>query len=111
MPWKKVTFHNYFLAAFIMSVISILGIFLVKKFLPPVIPIFYGKPVGEDQLGTFWFFFIIPAVSILITTVNFLISMSAKDEFVKKVLAVSALVISLTGVITVIKIVLLVGFF
>jgi hypothetical protein len=71
----------------------------------------YGKPIGADQLGATFLILIIPGVSILITGINFLINKSIKDEFIKHVLAVSSLVISIIATIAVIKIISLVGFF
>lgn len=111
MLWKKVVFRNCFLIAFILAVLSTVGIALTKTFLPNIIPLFYGKPTGAEQLADFWLFFLIPGVSFLITTANLLISNSVKDDFVKKTLAVSALVISLMAATSVVKIILLVGFF
>lgn len=111
MWWKKVIFNNCFLASAILSVISAAGIIAVRTFLPPVIPMFYGKPTGAEQLGNYWLLFIIPGVSMLISAVNLFISVSIKDEFIKKILAVSSLTISLMATVTVVKIILLVGFF
>jgi hypothetical protein len=111
MWWKKIVFHNYFLVAAILSVLSVISITFSKIFLPDIIPLYYGKPTGVEQLSNFWFFFIIPSVSLLVTTVNVLISMSAKDEFIKKILAISSLAVSIMATIAVIKIIFLVGFF
>ncbi|MGA2910430.1 MAG: hypothetical protein ABSE04_01330 [Candidatus Microgenomates bacterium] len=109
--WKKIVFNNYFLAAFILNAISLLVPIVLRSFLPPVVPLFYGRPVGEGQLTTSLGLVIAPAVSILITIINLFLNLWTKDVFLKRVLAASALVISVVTVITVIKIVLLVGFF
>lgn len=111
MLWKKITFRNYFLAAVILDIVSIIGIFAVKQFLPPIVPLFYGRPSGASELAPSLFLLIIPGVSLLITIINYLISISTKDDFVKKILAVSALVLSTMLALTLVKIVLLVGFF
>jgi len=111
MPWKKVAFHNYYLAAAVLALISAAGIIFVKSFMPDIVPFYFGKPVGADQLLSYWFFLMIPGVSLAITVINFFIGMSAKDEFVKQILAVSTLVVSAMAAITVTKIILLVGFF
>lgn len=111
MWWKKVTFYNFFLAALILSVLSAAGILAVMTFLPPLIPLFYGKPTGTDQLAPSWFIFVIPSLSLFITFINIFINTSAKDDFIKKFLAVGSLVVSLMATLTVIKIILLVGFF
>ena len=111
MWWKKVDFRNYFLAAGILSVLSIVGSLIARSFLPPLIPIFYGKPTGAEQLAPAWFIFVIPGISILTTVTNLFINKSAEDEFIKKILAITSLVISLMAAITVVKIITLVGFF
>lgn len=111
MWWKKVIFKNYFLAAIIVSLVTIVGILAVKSFLPPLVPLFYGKPAGVEQLASTWMIIIVPAISVLITIINLFISTAVKDEFVQKIVAVSAFVISVMSGITVAKIVTLVGFF
>jgi hypothetical protein len=111
MWFKKVVFHNFFLAAGVISIIAAIGIIAAKKFLPPVVPLFFGKPSGEEQLASFWFLFLVPAVSILISGLNLFINVRAKELFTKKILAVSSLIISIMSAVTVFKIIILVGFF
>lgn len=111
MWWKKIVFRNYFLVAAVLAILSAIGIAGGKSFLPSVVPLFYGKPIGAEQLTGYWFFFTIPGMSFLITIINLLISSHVEDEFVKRILAVSSLIISLMAIISVIKIILLVGFF
>lgn len=111
MWWKKITFHNFFLAGGVLDILTIVGILAIKSYLPPVIPLYYGKPSGTGQLAATNFIFIIPAIAIFISLLNLFISSSTKDEFIKKILAVTSLIVSLMATITVTKIVLLVGFF
>lgn len=108
---KKVVFRNLFIIAGILSLITIAGILSIKSFLPPLLPVFYGKPSGAEQLASTYFIFLIPSVSILITALNLFINSSAKEVFIKKIVAIVSLVASLMAAITVFKIVLLVGFF
>jgi len=111
MEWKKIPFRNLFIVAGIISIISALSILLVKGFLPPVVPLFYGKPIGVEQLSVNLSLLLIPSVSIVITLVNILIGKSVGDDFLQKSLAVSSLLISFMSFLTVVKIILLVGFF
>lgn len=111
MWWKKVTFPNFFIACWALNFLTVVAILILKNFLPPVVPIFYGEPAGADQLAPAIFLLIIPAVSFLISGINVFINSSSKDDFIKKFLAASSLVISIMAVVTVIKIILLVGFF
>jgi hypothetical protein len=109
--WKKVPYRNYFLAAIIINVGIVLSLVFLKNLLPPLAPLFYGRPVGEAQLTKTFGLFIAPGVSLLITALNLCLSLWVKDDFLKKLLAISAMVISILTAITITKIVLLVGFF
>jgi hypothetical protein len=109
--WKKVAYRNYFLAAIVINAVTLLSIILLKSHLPPLAPLFYGKPVGEAQLTATLGLLIAPGVSFLITMFNLAIGLWVSDDFLKKLLAVSAIVISVLTAITITKIVFLVGFF
>lgn len=111
MNWKNITFYKYYLASIVLSIISTLGILISRGFLPPIVPLYYGRPIGSEQLTPNIFLFIIPAVSLLITTINIIISKSVNDEFTKKLLAISSLLISIMSAVTLVKIISLVGFF
>lgn len=111
MWWKKVTYHNYFLASATLSIATIIGILLAKGFLPPLVPLYYGRPSGAGQLAPTLFLLIIPGVSILLGSINLFLNMFIKDDLIQKVLAVGSFVISLMAGVTVVKIILLVGFF
>lgn len=109
--WKKVTYRNYFLAAIIISVVAAVSLLLIKSFLPPVVPLFYGRPSGEAELTMALGLFIAPGASLAVTFLNLLLSLWVKDDFLKKILAISSIVISALMAITIVKIVFLVGFF
>ena len=104
-------YRNYFLAAIIIDVVVLLLLLILKNFLPPLAPLFYGKPIGEAQLTTTFGLMIAPLVSILITVINLVLSLWLSDDFFRKLLAISAVVVSVLLTITILKIVLLVGFF
>ena len=108
--WKKVPYRNYFLAAIIINIVVALSLVLLKSVLPPLAPLFYGRPVGEAQLTKTLGLFIAPGASLLITILNLCLSLLVKDDFLKKLLAISAIVTSVLTAITIIKIILLVGF-
>ena len=111
MNWKNITFYKYYLASIISNLLSSLCILIIRGFLPPVVPLYYGQPIGSEQLAPNIFLFIIPATSLLITVINIIISKSVNDEFMKKLLAIASLVISLMSIVTLVKIIMLVGFF
>lgn len=109
--WRGAAFKGYYLAALILNLLSAAFLVLFKHILPPVVPLFYGKPIGEQQLAGSLGLLIIPGVAILITFINFFISLVTKDDFLKKILVTATLIISVLVTITLIKIVSLVGFF
>jgi hypothetical protein len=111
MWWKNTVFRSFFLAAIIINAGSIAAVFLFRSFLPPVVPLFYGRPDGAAQLVQPMLLLIAPGVSMLITILNLLLSTQSKDIFLKKLLAVTAFIVSFISLITIVKIVLLVGFF
>lgn len=84
-----------------------LSILLFSNFLPNKLPLFYSLPWGDNQLATPQQFFIIPAILILITLGNLIISwqLHLTQSFFKKVLLFSSLVNALILTITFIKIV------
>lgn len=104
-------YRNYFLAAIIINVGVLLSLVLLKNFLPPLAPLFYGRPMGEAQLTNTFGLLVAPGASLLITTINLLLSLWVEDDFLKKLLAVSTVVVSILTAITITKIILLVGFF
>lgn len=104
-------YRNYFLAAIVIDIIVVLLLIILRNFLPPLAPLFYGRPTGDAQLTKTFGLLIAPGASFLITAVNLLLSLWVKDVFFKKLLAISAVVISVLTTITIVKIVFLVGYF
>lgn len=104
-------FRNYFLAAIIINVGVFLSLMFLWNFLPPLAPLFYGRPVGEAQLTKTLGLFLAPGTSLLITVLNLSLSFWVKDSFFRKLLAVAAIVVAVLTAITIVKIIVLVGFF
>ena len=109
--WKKVPFRNYFLAAIVINLGVFLLLIILKNFLPPLVPLFYGRPTGAAQLTNTFGLVATPGASLLITAINIFLSFWVKDNFLKKLLAIAAIVVSILTAITIVKIILLVGFF
>lgn len=106
LPYKNYLFASFGLAAFTLGLVL-----LLQKRLPPEVPLFYGRAEGEAQLVSSWGL-VIPAVfSALVAAANSAIASFLKDDFTKKVLVVSALIVSLFSAITTFKIIFLVGSF
>ena len=105
-PSKKI-----FIISFLIGVLSILSALIAQSFLPPQVPLYYGLPVGEEQLSSSLSLVVPGIVSLLILVINFILVKITKDDFLKKVLAVVALIASFFAIITTFKIIFLVGSF
>ena len=111
MWWKRVPFHNYFFIATIINILSVAVVLAVQGFLPPIVPLFYGRPEGVAQLVKPLGLLIAPATSLLISAINLILNIWTSDIFLRKILAVTSLIFSIIGLITIVKISFLVGFF
>lgn len=110
MHIQKLPFKGYFYLAIGVDVLCSLLLALTRANLPPVTPLFYGLPVGNQQLVPSIGLLVAPAVALAITVINIILALYLKEVFLKKVLAVSSFFISLLSIVTVAKIILLVGF-
>lgn len=109
--WEETPFKFCVYASIGLSVIITASILLLRNFLPPELPLYYGKPVGEGQLTSVNGLLVIPGVILVITIVNMVIGTLFKDVFIKRVLIFSALFSAVLLAITFTKIILLIGFF
>lgn len=105
------TLKKYFTASLVISIASTFLALLAKPFLPPQIPLFYGLPESEEQLSLSLGLCLPGIFSLIILTLNFFLAKTVKDEFLKKTLAVAALIVSVFMIITTVKIIFLVGGF
>ena len=103
---KNYLFLSLGLAAFTLAMVLV-----SQKRLPPEVPLFYGRAEGEAQLVASWGLVIPSLFSVFVTSANLAIASILKDDFTKKVLVLSALVVALFSVVTTFKIMLLVGSF
>jgi hypothetical protein len=109
--WKDLPYKGCIYFSIALNIVSAVIIVILKGNLPPVVPLFYGLPIGAEQLAPTLELFLTPAAGLIITAINILISFISKDIFLKKLLIISGTFISLLLTITLIKIILLVGFF
>lgn len=91
-----------------LSLLITIAIFAIIAPLPDKLPLFYSLPWGEGQLATHQQFFILPAVIVLITFFNLIISRNLHPSqfFFKRILLFTPFIISLILVISFIKIIL-----
>ncbi len=113
MSWKNTPLKSFIFTSIAINLTTIIIIMVTIwiKILPPVVPLFYGLPTGANQIVKNWELLIAPLSALIITFINFFLTYITRDLYLKKTLIVSATFISALSIITIIKIVLLVGFF
>ncbi len=104
-------FKNYAVASLFVNILIILLVILAQRFLPPEVPLFYGLAEGEDQLAPRLFLLIPSLASLVVLTINSLISSRVEDTFIKKALILAAIGTTFFAAITTLKIMFLVGSF
>lgn len=101
--------RNLSLALISINLLAILLLTLARGILPPILPLYYGRPYGLEQLTTREGL-IIPSLAALVFCVtSIIISLRLQDQFLKKILFGAMLTATLLSLITTIKITLLVG--
>lgn len=109
--WKDLPFKGYLYASLVLIVFTLAVILIARNFLPPVVPLLYGRPEGAGQLVNSLGLLIAPAATFVIALINIILSGIIKQVFIQKVLIISTFLISVLTAITVLKIVFLVGMF
>jgi len=108
---ENIPLRYLFIISAVSSFVGIVGIIILKNNLPPEVPVFYGRSVGEERLGPTVYLIIPSLCSLFVTLVNFILSIFFRNQFLKKALAVTAVTTAIFSFITTVEIVLLVGSF
>ena len=108
---KNLPLKSALYLAFGLNLASIAAILSIKPWLPPIVPLFYGLPYGENQLVPVYGLLYVPGILLLITLINSAMAIYIKDQFFKKSLILTGAFVSVLGAVTIIKIIFLVGFF
>lgn len=105
--WFISLVHKFILILFILS----MGLLLWRwHMLPPMVPLWYSRPWGADQLTSPYWLLILPLASLLLYGINFLVSMYVMAEYLifTQMLFLSSLVVSLLSFVALMKILFLV---
>ncbi|MEK7526081.1 MAG: hypothetical protein AAB546_01220 [Patescibacteria group bacterium] len=113
---KKILNFNFaykktLISFLIINLLGILAVLIIQNKLPPVVPLLYGLPKGEDQLVPKIFLTVPFAVSEIITLINIILIKTLKESFSQKALLYITVAICSLSFITVLKISLLIGSF
>lgn len=96
-------------ASVILNIINIAVVLILKNKLPPEVPLFYGLAEGEEQLTTNSGLIFPGALSGGIVLINLALAAFSENSFLRQTLIVSGLGVSVLSLITVVKIIFLVG--
>jgi hypothetical protein len=107
----KLPFLNLIYLSILINVGVIIAVLFLGNFIPPKVPLFYGLPEGENQLGTGYQLIIPSMVSLLVILINISLASLLANDFLKRSLIIVSLIISLLSLITTLEIVFLVGNF
>ena len=106
---KKIPFKNTIFVLLFVNLLLIIFIVFAQRFLPPVVPLFYGQPQGREQLAKSIFLVIPPLIAIIIVAINTSIIFFTQNKFLQKVLLCLAIMTTILSTIADIKIIFLVG--
>lgn len=84
---------------------------LLRNNLPPVVPLMYGLPVGEEQLVPRLFLIAPSVISIILIVINILIAKFSGGSFIQKVLVGLTMAVTLLALVTTLKIFFLIASF
>jgi hypothetical protein len=102
----RIFFWSY-ASVFFMTILLLAGWGIFYQILPDKLPLFYSLPWGETQLVTKTQFVIVPALIVLITLINIIISwhLHHSQLVLKRIIYVTSSFISLLLLITSFKII------
>ena len=108
---KNIPLGKFLLFATGLNLLIIAVVFLLKSFLPPEIPLYYGLAEGQEQLASSISLIIPPIISLVIILVNTILTFAVQNNLLKSSLTVAAATTSVFSTATVLKIIFLVGSF
>lgn len=89
---------------FVVNVTMILTVFLFSRYLPPEVPLFFGKPSGASQLVSSSSLVIPPLLVIGLTAMCTGISQLLKDEFIDNMIVGILTVVTLLSTLAIVNI-------
>ncbi|OGM19406.1 hypothetical protein A2685_01980 [Candidatus Woesebacteria bacterium RIFCSPHIGHO2_01_FULL_37_10] len=108
---KRIPYLKLIITSASISFLSIISVYVFKNKLPPEVPLYYGLSEGVEQLSSVNGLVIPGAISIVITAINTSLAYTSENDYIKKTLIISSFVLSIFAVVTVFRIMLLVGSF
>jgi len=108
---KSIPLVRFVYVAFILGILNIITILLLQNFLPPEVPLYYGLAKSQEQLTTSIGLVAPGIVTLGVTILNTFLAYILDNDFLKKILVLSAFSVSIISFIATIEIIFLVGSF
>lgn len=112
--WNSIK-HNWLINlvnkfVFLLILCSLIILAVRWSSLPPLVPLWYSRPWGIDQLAPPFWLFLLPVSGLLIHALNFLITIYVTIEYLTftQMLFLASLIVNILSFVTLIKILFLV---
>ncbi|MBI3577552.1 hypothetical protein HY086_05945 [Candidatus Gottesmanbacteria bacterium] len=94
----------------LLIVLSVAILILRAKDLPPMVPLWYAKAWGEEQLASPWWLIILPTTSLVVYVTNVIASayLTAEHLVFTQLLYATSFIVTLLSFVTLVKILFLV---
>lgn len=107
--FEKLPLFNLIIILIIINLIILVIGLISKLILPPQIPIFFGLPQTEEQLGPSILIIMPTAICLAFILINTYVATKIENNYIKKALVFGSLAITLLSTIAILKIIFLVG--
>lgn len=107
----KIPYIHASLIFLFINISLILFTLIISNHIPPQVPLYYGLPRGENQLGSSLSLILPISLSSIFVAINSIISYFTVSPFLKKVLIFGSYFTAILSIITVIQIISLLIFF
>src|SRR3989344_3421884 len=104
---NKLPLSRIYLISLSLGLVTMVLPLLLRNFIPPEVPLFYGAAQGQDQI-TGRLGLIIPGLcAITVTLLNTGFALLIKNKFLQQTLLMATILVSTLSLITILKIILL----
>ena len=95
--------HKFILGLFLLSAVLLIWRWSA---LPPMVPLWYSRPWGTDQLASPYWLMLLPVASLMLYATNFVVAMYVTAEYLifTQMLFLSSLVVSILSFVALMKI-------
>jgi len=108
---EDIPFKKFLYVSAVINIVTISFVVISRKYLPPIVPLFYGLAKSESQLAPNIYLVLPNTLASLILFLNILMTFLFENDHIKKTLIVTPFIVTILSTITTIKIIFLIGSF